>query len=368
MTTLLLALRPGPSLAAELTPLAPEGLRCSGLVDREVGRTSPDDTFGGWEYRWEVFSNDASITTPFGVAVDRACNVYVASYDPLGGRITKLSRDGAVLATWGSPGKGAGQFERLEGLAVDAAGNVYAADSGNNRVQRFTPSGTVDAVWTRESACPAITAPVKCNVVPPEAWFNGSLSVGVDGSGTLYVVDGAFGVKRFQSSGAYLGTWGTPLSDAPTGFRAGDGIAFDADGNVYIADALLNAVRKFTRDGALLSRFAIADETFVRLDAPRGVAVDTDGNVYVSDTDNQRMVVFAPEGIPLAWAGRCTDEDAVGPCPRTGIGDEPGQFAFPHHLVANGRGEVFLADRYNNRVQVLKGYPIWIPPAGAGGE
>jgi len=172
------------------------------------------------------------------VAIDRACDVYVANYAPLGGTILKLSPAGDVLARWGSPGKGVGQFERLEGVAVDAAGNVFAADSGNNRIQRFTKAGVVDAIWASVFACREITG-VTCHVVPQDAEFNGSLAVGVDGAGFLYVVDAAYGVKKFALSGGLAGRLGTQLSDAPGGFRAGDGIAFDAAGNVYVVDALL---------------------------------------------------------------------------------------------------------------------------------
>ncbi len=179
------------------------------------------------------------------------------------------------------------------------------------------------------------------------------------------MVDGAHGVKKFALSGGLAGRFGVPLSDAPGGFRAGDGIAIDAAGNVYVADALLNRVQRFGPDGALIGQFAIADPALIVLDHPRGVAVDQAGSVYAVDTDNHRLVVFSSTGEPVAWAGRCADEEVV-PCARMRIGYEPGQFTFPHHATVSGRGELVVADRYNARVQVLKAHPLWVLPTPAG--
>ena len=154
-----------PVAAADVGPLAPENLRCAGFVDPESTRPGPEYVLTGWECRWEVLSADAALTAPMGVALDRDCNTYVANYHPLGGTILKLSPGGGVLARWGAAGKGVGQFERLEGVAVDATGNVFAADSGNNRIQRFNKNGVVDAVCASVFACREVTA-VTCHVVP----------------------------------------------------------------------------------------------------------------------------------------------------------------------------------------------------------
>ena len=116
------------------------------------------------------------------MALDHNCNVYVANYSPTGGSLVRLAPDGSTQAQWGTPGHGAGQLERLEGVAVDAGGNVYAADSANGRVQKFSPDGQVVQVWGSTFKCRDLTVP--CQVIPQEASLNGSLNVGVNGRGS----------------------------------------------------------------------------------------------------------------------------------------------------------------------------------------
>lgn len=366
LSGLLLLGSTSPTAAVEPGPAAQESLRCEGIVDLPASQPSPEHTFVGWDFRWEVFSADPAVNEPFGITVGRDCTVYVASYSPLGGQIVRLNREGATTGTWGGPGKAVGEFERLEGVAVDAAGNVFAADSGNNRVQRFNGDGQVTGVWADQFACRAI-AEVACFTLPQAQEFHGSLSVGVDGQGFLYVVDGMYGVKKFAPDGAFVTAWPVAQSGDAGISRTGDGIAIDAAGNVYVTDILNDWVEKYTSDGALLGRFEIKDETLTKLDSPNGVAVDLEGSIYVTDGDNQRIVVLSAASEPVGWAGRCTDEEvAAGPCLRHQSGEEAGEFSFPRHVTVNARRELYVADRFNNRIQVLKAYPIWAAPEEAG--
>lgn len=351
--------------APAASELAPAGLRCAGLIDLQASRPGPDYELRGWDYRWEVFNQEGVIQQPFGVALDGECNVYVANYSPTGGEMVKLSPTGATLARWGGPGKEPGQFERLEGVAVDPAGKVYAADSANGRLQRFAAPGQPDRLWASQFGCSRVApAGVACQTVPQDASFHGNLAVGVDGAGNVYVVDGSYGIKKFAPSGGLAGRWGTFNSSEPGGFRQADGIAFDAQGNIYVADTQNNRVQKFAPDGAPLAQWGSKDGA-LRFNQPAGVAVDGAGMVYIADTDNHRVVALSPEGqVVRQWGVCAADGGAGGACPSARIGSAPGQFAQPHHLVANARGEIFVADRMNNRVQVLKAYPIWeqVPP------
>ena len=77
---------------------------------------------------------------PFGVATDAAGNVYVSDYN--NNRIQKFTNTGTYLTQWGSEGSGDGQFDRPYGVATDAAGNVYVVDAGNNRIQKFGDPST----------------------------------------------------------------------------------------------------------------------------------------------------------------------------------------------------------------------------------
>jgi tripartite motif-containing protein 71 len=84
-------------------------------------------------------SGDGQFNTPIDVAVDGSGNVYVA--DTGNNRIQKFTNTGTFLAKWGSPGRGNGQFESPGGLAVDRSGNVFVADIGDNRIQKFACKG-----------------------------------------------------------------------------------------------------------------------------------------------------------------------------------------------------------------------------------
>src|SRR5206468_10221457 len=81
----------------------------------------------------------------FGVAIDGSGNVYVA--DAGNNRIQKFDSTGTFLTTWGSFGSGNGQFNLLGGVATDGSGNVYVADDGNNRIQKFDSTGTFLTTW-----------------------------------------------------------------------------------------------------------------------------------------------------------------------------------------------------------------------------
>ena len=96
--------------------------------------------------QWGAFGlGNGQFNQPFGVAVDASGNVYVA--DTRNHRIQKFSNAGAYLAQWGTEGSGPGQFELPYAVATDAGGNVYVADTYNSRVQKFTAAGAFLTEW-----------------------------------------------------------------------------------------------------------------------------------------------------------------------------------------------------------------------------
>ncbi|MCH8222671.1 MAG: SMP-30/gluconolactonase/LRE family protein, partial [Chloroflexi bacterium] len=144
--------------------------------------------------------------------------------------------EGATLvAKWGSPGGGDGQFNRPGGVAVDASGNVYVADFDNHRVQVFSPEGRFLRKWGSEGAA--------------DGEFDGPTGVAVDGSGNVYVVDGLNArVQVFSPEGRFLRKWGSEGA-ADGEFGGPTGVAVDASGNVYVVDTGSHRVQVFSPEG-----------------------------------------------------------------------------------------------------------------------
>ena len=207
---------------------------------------------------WEIAAGTATAVTlagtcgtpgifqaPSGVAVDVGGNVYVV--DAGNSRIFKISPSGSVAVLAGSTGGyadgtgAAAQFLRPRGIAVDAVGNVYVADSGNNLIRRITPDGTVTTLA-------GTVAGGYADGPAASAGFNSPYGVAADGSGNVYVADSGNNVIR-------------KIADGVVSTLAGNGVTGYADGSAVTAE------------------FAL----------PWGVAVDGSGNVYVGDSGNNRV-------------------------------------------------------------------------------
>ena len=128
-------------------------------------------------------------------------------------------------------------------------------------------------------------------------------------------------------------------------FRIPHGLTLDGDDNIWVTDVGLHQVFKFSRDGALLltlGEAGRAGDDRTHFDGPTDVAVAADGAIYVADGyGNARVVKFSPEGTYLMeWGGR---------------GAAPGQFNVPHGIAIDARGQLYVADRGNARIQVFDG-------------
>ena len=271
-----------------------------------------------------VGSGDGQFIFPFGVGVDGAGDVYVA--DSSNDRIQKFTSTGAFVTKWGSNGSADGQFNNPRGVAVDAAGDVYVADTGNNRIQKFTSTGTFVTTWGSFGT--------------NNGEFHFPFGPGVDAAGNVYVADQANRrIQKFTSTGTFITTWGT-FGTLDGQFNAPTGIAVDAGGSVYVSDAVNQRVQKFTDTGAFVTKWGSngnADGQFV---SPIGVGVDGAGDMYVADLVNNRIQKFTPTGTFLTKWGS--------------FGSADGQFSFPQGVAVDGDGDVYVADTGNSRVQKFK--------------
>ena len=314
----------------------------------------------------------ASSTNPTAVAIDGSGNVYVAEYDPVYyangyNRIRVVSPNGniSILAGSGARGGfadgagGSARFNQPQGVAVDSAGNVYVADSGNNRIRVVSPNGTVSTIAGTGVAGFADGASTS-------AQFSSPYGVAVDNAGNIYVADS--GNNRIRVVSQIEGTVNTLAGSGVAGFADGNwasaqfnqpkGVALNnANGVLYVADSNNHCIRAVTlspNSTTFVSTLAGSGDvgyidgigTNARFASPVGVAVDSSGNVYVADSYNHRIRVTIQGGIVSTLAGTGV----------VGFGDGTGDivlFNTPRGVAVDSAGNVFVGDTNNNRIRKL---------------
>jgi len=225
--------------------------------------------------------------TPSGLAVDRQGNIYVA--DTGANRIREIRRDGQVLTLAGDGAAGfrdgpAGQarFDGPMGVAVDAADNLYVADTYNDRIRLITPQGQV-----RSLAGGA--APGFADGRGEGAAFDTPCGVALDAAGGLLVADtGNNAIRRVGQDGAVTTLSRAAPEDRVSPLRRPIGLAATADGYLYIATFRRGRILEMSPTGAL--RILTGDDAWspenrgLRLAHPAGLALDRRGALYVAET------------------------------------------------------------------------------------
>ncbi len=308
--------------------------------------------------------NEASLNAPKGVAADGAGNVYVA--DSSNHRIRKVTPEGDVSTLAGSGvagflnGSGSeAKFSSPAGVAVDAAGNVYVADCGNHRIRKITSAGTV-------STLAGSGASGSDDGAGSAAAFCSPSGVAVDGAGNVYVADtGNHRIRAVTPAGFVTTLAGSGVSGFADGpgasarFSGPSGVAVDGAGNVYVGDSDNHRIRKVTPAGAVTTLagtnspgFADGSGTEARLYNPSGVAVDGAGNVVVADSGNSRIRTVTPAGAVTTLAGSGVSGFADGSGAST-------RFSAPSGVAADGAGNVYVGDSGNNRVRKIGPQPAF---------
>ncbi len=266
-------------------------------------------------------SGAGQFSFPRGVAVDGQGNVYVA--DTNNDRIQKFTKNGIFLTQWGTLGNGDGQFSRPVDVVVDSNGHVYVVDSINSRIQKFDSSGTFLSQWGSEGN--------------GDGQFLDPQGVAVDGSGNVYVADTRNNrIQKFDSNGTFLSKWDSE-GDGDGQFRNPQGVAVDGSGNVYVADTRNDRIQTFDSSGTFLSKWGTRGNGDGQFSFPTDITVDGSGNVYVTDTSNHRIQTFDSSGTFLTQWGTW------------GIRD--GQLLSPQGVALDDNGNVYVADSENQRIQ-----------------
>ena len=328
--------------------------------------------------------NAARFYCPYGVAVDSAGNVYVGDYN--NHTIRKVTSGGVVTTLAGLAGSsgsadGTGSAARFHGpwgVAVDSAGNVYVTDTYNLTIRKVTSSGVVTTLaglaGSRGSADGTGSA----------ARFNGAYGVAVDSAGTVYVADtGNQTIRKVTPGGVVTtlaGLAGSGGSADGTGsvarFTTPQGVAVDSAGNVYVADSGNHTIRKVTSGGVVTTLAGLAGSqgntdglgsvdgpgSLARFYRPRGVAVDSAGNVYVADSYNHTIRKVTPGGVVTTLAGLAGSSGSA-----DGTGSAA-RFYLPYGVAVDSAGNVYVADTGNSTIRKVTPGGVVTTLAGLAGS
>lgn len=297
------------------------------------------------------------LSAPAGVAVDGSGNVWVA--DTGNNRVEQFNQKGEFVlvfgkdvnktkVTAGAPesernlctaasgntcqagvaGSAAGQLKAPQGIAATSGGNVWIADTGNSRLQKFSPAGSlINNISGYGSEAGKLKEPA-------------SIAVGPDGS--IWVADTVNNrIQQWNSSLALVRTFGTE-GVGNNQFKRPAGIDVDADGNVWVADQLNNRIQLFDSSAQFLAKYGSAgsgDGQF-NFASATGVAADSKGHLWVVDSGNNRV---------QEWLLPVEKPTYVYTFGSNGSGD--GQMKAPADVALGLGGALWVADKGNNRIE-----------------
>ncbi len=268
----------------------------------------------------------AQFNLPIGVATDALGNVYVT--DMANNRIRKITATGVVTTLAGSSiagsadGTGASaQFANPGGIAVDVAGTVYVADSSTNRIRKITAAGVVSTL--------AGSTPGYADGTGTSAQFLYPCGVALDAVGNIFIEDSGNNRIRKITAAGVVSTLAGSTSGYSDGtgtaaqFYVPCGVAADAAGNVYVAENGNNRVRKITAAGVVTTLagsgaqgFTDGEGTAAQFYWPYGVTIDAVGNIFIGDSGNHRIRKIS--GV-LGTASYSHNQISVYPIPTTSI-------------------------------------------------
>jgi sugar lactone lactonase YvrE len=289
----------------------------------------------------------------FGVTVDANDNVFVA--DSSNKKIRKITPTGLVSTFAGSSegstdGNGiSAQFKDPFGIKIDLNGNLYVADIDDHRIRKITPTGVVTTLAGSTEGFAEGTG--------SNAQFKSPRGVAVDASGNVYVADSDnHRIRKINPAGLVTTFAGSGISGSDDGigtaaqFSGPFDVAVDISGNVYVADFGNYKIRKITPTGVVTTvagstvGYADGTGTAAQFDGPRGIIVDTNGNIYV--TDNSKIRKITQSGMVTTLAGSTTGGflDGIGTA---------AQFRLSGGIAIDKNGNLYVADVFNHSIRKI---------------
>jgi len=275
-------------------------------------------------------SGDGQFKHPVALDIDSSLHIWVG--DEKNNRVEQFATASgdAMLSKFGSAGSGPGQFNFgfPAGIATDIQGNMWIADSNNNRIQK----------WSIEKYVPeyvgAFGSPGTGN-----GQFKDPSDIATDSKGNLWITDtGNDRVQKFNAAGSYLSQFGTEGAGKGQ-FNSPAWLAIDGSDNVWVVDQGNNRVEEFNSSGEYVTKFGSFGSAPGQFNHPEGIAFDNKyGHVWVVDSGNNRLQIFSKTGELLQVVGS--------------KGTGPGQFLAPAGIDFEfAGGDAVVVDSLNGRIE-----------------
>lgn len=323
----------------------------------------------------------AQLSGPCALAVDNSGNLYIA--DSVNYRVRKMAIGGNINTILGTGTAGdtsgtatAALIRNACGLFLDGSGNLWVSDTTNHEVKKLVTAGTISTIAGDGTGGfsgdnnPAINGEL-----------DNPLGIVVDTGGNLYIADSSNNRIRKVGTNGILSTIagdGTAnyLGDGGGGgsaeFSNPAGMAMDANGNLYIADSDNGVIREFSATGVVSTVAGTGINGFsgdggpatkAQLNGPRDVAIDALGNLYIADKGNSRIRMVMTNGTILTIAGTGTPGFSG-----DGGSSKQAQLNFPVAVRVDNAGNVYIADSGNSVIRMLTPAPgvLQTPPAVTG--
>ena len=271
-------------------------------VGRGEASTRPAGDIEGRYIIGRLGAQPGQMDLPLGLALDAAGDVYVV--DSGNSRIQKFDPRGGSLAAVGTAGTAPGQFNQPSDVAVDAAGNVYVADTWNHRIQKFAPDLTPILAWGQ---------PTRDLINPAPDRFWAPRGIVVDHQGNILVADtGTNRIRRYTPDGVHIGDFGRRGKEAGE-FQDPTGIAVGPDGSIYVAEAGNARIQKFDASGRFLAAWPIEDWSERSLRNKPRIEALPDGRLIGTDAPHARLLLISGGGHVTARLEKVVDVPLFSP-------------------------------------------------------
>ena len=257
--------------------------------------------------------------------------------------------------TAGYSDSGTGEFFLPNGVAIDASGIVYVADSGNNAVRMLngTTWTTIGGSVSGGNCTVGTTGTFGCTFGSSNngtGEFSFPFGVAVDSLGNVVYVSDYTGtdVRKFNAS---TSTWST-IGGSTNNLNNPAGVAIDSSGNVYVANTGNGVIRNFTASTSTWTTLTSLPRPFGQ---PVGVAVDASGNVYVTDAQHNAILKLTGSTWTTIGGSSCSSSGSAAGCFAGYSNSGTGEFTLPNGVATDASGNVYVADTGNSVIRKLTG-------------